>query len=82
MSDEIRDKVINLVAERMGVEPDQITEETHFINDLQSDSLDMAELVIDLEEEFDLNISDEEAQQIETVGQAIEHIKQSQQQDQ
>ncbi|MCK4284279.1 MAG: acyl carrier protein [Candidatus Brocadiae bacterium] len=82
MSDEIRDKVVGLVAERMGVEPEQITEATHFVNDLQSDSLDMAELVIDLEEGFDLTISDEDAQKIETVGQAIEYIKQSQQQSQ
>ena len=74
MADDIREKVIGLVAERMGVEPDQITEQTHFVNDLQSDSLDMAELVIDLEEAFDLTISDEEAQKIETVGEAIEHI--------
>jgi len=78
VSESIKDKVVNLVAERMGVEPDQITEETHFVNDLQSDSLDMAELVIDLEEAFDLSISDEEAQKIETVGQAIKHIEQSQ----
>ena len=78
MSETIKDKVVNLVAERMGVEPDQITEETHFVNDLQSDSLDMAELVIDLEEAFDLSISDEEAQKIETVGQAIKHIEESQ----
>lgn len=78
MSESIKDKVVNLVAERMGVEPDQITEETHFVNDLQSDSLDMAELVIDLEEAFDLSISDEEAQKIETVGQAIKHIEESQ----
>ena len=78
MSDEIRDKVIGLVAERMGVEPEQITEATHFVNDLQSDSLDMAELVIDLEEEFDINISDEDAQKIETVGQAIKYIENNQ----
>lgn len=80
MSEDIREKVINLVAERMDVEPDQITENTHFVNDLQSDSLDMAELVIDLEEEFSLSISDEEAQKIETVGQAIKYIEESQQQ--
>ena len=78
MPDEIMDRVVNLVAERMGVEPDQLTVDTHFVNDLQSDSLDMAELVIDLEEEFDLTISDEEAQKIETVGQAAEYIKQNQ----
>lgn len=76
MTDEIAEKVINLVAERMDVDEDQITEETHFVNDLQSDSLDMAELVIDMEEQFDMNISDEDAQNIQTVGQAIQYIKQ------
>ncbi len=76
MADDIAEKVIALVADRMDVDEDQITEETHFVNDLQSDSLDMAELVIDLEEEFDMNISDEEAQEIQTVGQAIDYIKQ------
>ena len=75
MSDDIREKVLALVAERMGVEPDQITDDTHFVNDLQSDSLDMAELVIDLEEAFELSISDEEAQTIETVGQAVTYIE-------
>lgn len=74
MSDEIAGKVIKLVAERMDVEESQITEDTHFVNDLQSDSLDMAELVIDLEEEFGISISDEDAQQIQTVGQAIAYI--------
>ena len=78
MSDDIRQKVVSLVAERMGVEEDQITDDTHFVNDLQSDSLDMAELVIDLEEAFDISISDEEAQQIETVGQAIAYIEKNQ----
>jgi acyl carrier protein len=78
VSDEIRQKVVSLVAERMGVEEDQITDDTHFVNDLQSDSLDMAELVIDLEEAFDISISDEEAQQIETVGQAVAYIEKNQ----
>ncbi len=79
MAEDIRGKVVGLVAERMGVEPDQITDDTHFVNDLQSDSLDLAELVIDLEEEFDLSISDEEAQGLETVGQAIKYIEEKQQ---
>jgi len=79
VADDAKEKVINLVAERMGVEADQITADTHFVNDLQSDSLDMAELVIDLEEEFDINISDEDAQKIETVGQAITYIEENQQ---
>ncbi len=77
MAEDVRQRVINLIAERMDVDPEQITDDTHFVNDLQSDSLDMAELVIDLEEEFDLSISDEDAQQIETVGQAIEHIEEN-----
>ncbi|MFO7857496.1 MAG: acyl carrier protein [Ectothiorhodospiraceae bacterium] len=79
MANDVRERVIQLIAERMDVEPEQITDDTHFVNDLQSDSLDMAELVIDLEEEFDLTISDEEAQKIETVGQAIQHIEEAQQ---
>jgi acyl carrier protein len=77
VAEDVRQRVINLIAERMDVNPEQITDDTHFVNDLQSDSLDMAELVIDLEEEFDLSISDEDAQQIETVGQAIEHIEEN-----
>lgn len=77
MAEDVRQRVINLIAERMDVDAEQITDDTHFVNDLQSDSLDMAELVIDLEEEFDLSISDEDAQQIETVGQAIEHIEEN-----
>ncbi len=73
--DDVAQKVINLVAERMDADADKITNETHFVNDLEADSLDMAELVIDLEEEFDMQISDEEAQKIETVGQTIQYIK-------
>jgi acyl carrier protein len=78
VSEDIRERVVKLIAERMDVEPDQITDETHFVNDLQSDSLDMAELVIDLEEEFDMTISDEDAQKIETVGQAVSYIQEQQ----
>jgi len=78
VSEDVKERVVNLIAKRMDVEPDQITDETHFINDLQSDSLDMAELVIDLEEEFGVSISDEDAQKIETVGQAIKYIEENQ----
>jgi len=75
---EISERVVKLVAEKMSVDPEQITPETHFINDLQSDSLDMAELVIELEEEFNITISEEDAQSIETVGQAIKFIEENQ----
>jgi acyl carrier protein len=75
VSSEIAQKVKTMVAERMDVEESKITEDTHFVNDLQADSLDMAELVIDMEEEFGIQISDEEAQKIETVGQAVKYIE-------
>jgi len=75
VSSEIAQKVKAMVAERMDVEESKITEDTHFVNDLQADSLDMAELVIDMEEEFGIQISDEEAQKIETVGQAVKYIE-------
>jgi len=74
-NEEIAKTVISMVASRMGVDESQITEDTNFVNDLQADSLDMAELVIDMEEEFDVQISDEDAQQIQTVGQAISYIQ-------
>ena len=73
--DEIARKVVNMVAERMDVDEEKITDETHFVNDLQADSLDIAELVIDMEEAFGVQISDEDAQKIETVGQAIKYIE-------
>jgi len=75
VSNEIAQKVKSMVAERMDVEESKITEDTHFVNDLQADSLDMAELVIDMEEEFGIQITDEEAQKIETVGQAVKYIE-------
>ena len=73
--DEIAKKVKSMVAERMDVDDGQITGDTHFVNDLQADSLDMAELVIDMEEAFGVQISDEEAQKIDTVGKAIQYIQ-------
>ncbi len=75
VSEEIAERVTKMVAERMDVEVSKITEDTHFVNDLQADSLDMAELVIDMEEEFGVQISDEDAQQIETVGRAIKYLE-------
>ncbi len=72
---EIREKVINIVAEQMGVDKSQITPETSFVNDLNADSLDTVELVMELEDEFETSIPDEEAENIQTVGQAIDFIK-------
>lgn len=71
----VEERVINIVSEQLGVSKDQIKHETSFVNDLGADSLDTVELVMELEEEFDIQIPDEVAEKIQTVGQAIEHIQ-------
>ena len=77
MSESIEEKVIEIVAEQMGVDKSEITLETSFVNDLNADSLDTVELVMEFEDEFELSIPDEEAEKIQTVGQAIDHIKEN-----
>ncbi len=72
---EIEAKVIDIVAEQMGVDKGEISRETSFTNDLNADSLDTVELVMELEDEFETSIPDEEAEKIQTVGQAIDFIK-------
>jgi acyl carrier protein len=72
---EIEDKVIAIVAEQLGVDKSEITRDTHFVNDLNADSLDTVELVMEFEDEFETAIPDEQAEKIQTVGQAIEYIK-------
>jgi acyl carrier protein len=72
---EVESKVKKIVAEQMGVSEDEITHETSFVNDLNADSLDTVEMVMEFEEEFEMNIPDEEAEKIQTVGQAIDYIK-------
>lgn len=74
---EIEAKVIDIVAEQMGVEKSEITRDTSFANDLNADSLDTVELVMEFEDEFETSIPDEVAEKIQTVGQAIDHIKQA-----
>jgi acyl carrier protein len=74
----VKERVIDIVAEQLGVSKDQVTPETSFVNDLGADSLDTVELVVELEEEFDINIPDDAAEKIQTVGQAIDYIEKSQ----
>ena len=74
MNQEIFEKVKNIVVEQLEVEADRVTPESNFANDLGADSLDTVELVMALEEEFDIEIPDEAAEQIDTVGKAVEHI--------
>jgi len=70
----IEKKVIKIVADQMGTEEAEITRETSFINDLNADSLDTVELVMEFEDEFNTSIPDEEAEKIQTVGAAIDYI--------
>ncbi|MCD4831311.1 MAG: acyl carrier protein [Anaerohalosphaeraceae bacterium] len=70
----VEKKVIDIVAEQMGTDKAEISRETSFINDLNADSLDTVELVMEFEDEFDTSIPDEEAEKIQTVGAAIDYI--------
>jgi acyl carrier protein len=71
----IEERVAEIVAEQMGVDKAQITRETSFVNDLGADSLDTVELVMEFEDEFDISIPDEDAEKIQTVGQAIDYVE-------
>ncbi len=72
----VEDKVKEIVVEQLGVDPDQVTVEASFVDDLGADSLDTVELVMALEEEFGIEIKDEDAEKIGTVGDAIKYIQQ------
>jgi acyl carrier protein len=74
MSD-IATRVKALIVEKLGVEESEVTPEASFTNDLGADSLDTVELIMELEKEFDISIPDEQAEKIQTVGQAIEYIE-------
>ena len=71
---EVFEKVVGIVAEQMGVDKAEIQRETSFVNDLNADSLDTVELVMEFEDEFDMSIPDEEAEKIQTVGDAVKYI--------
>ena len=73
MSD-IEARVKKIIAEQLGVEESQVTNEASFVDDLGADSLDTVELVMALEEEFEIEIPDEDAEKITTVQQAIEYV--------
>ena len=71
------DRLQALIAEQLGVEPEKVTPEAEFIQDLNADSLDMVELVMSLEEEFGIEISDEDVEKIVKVGDAVEYIEEN-----
>jgi acyl carrier protein len=74
MSD-VQERVKRIVIERLGVEEAEVTTEASFKDDLGADSLDVVELVMELEDEFDLEISDEDAEKITTVGEVVNYIQ-------
>jgi acyl carrier protein len=74
MSD-IAKRVTKIIVEKLGVEESEVTPEASFTNDLGADSLDTVELIMELEKEFDISIPDEQAEKIQTVGQAVAYIK-------
>ncbi|MCP9451649.1 MAG: acyl carrier protein [Nitrospira sp.] len=71
----VEERVKKIIAEQLGVEEDEVTPEASFVEDLGADSLDTVELVMALEEEFSIEIPDEDAEKILTVGKAMEYIK-------
>ncbi len=72
---EIKEKVTAIIVDKLGVEASEITEEASFTNDLGADSLDTVELIMEFEKEFDINIPDDQAENIQTVGQAVSFLK-------
>ena len=73
--DELLQKIKEIVADKLSISEDQVTEEASFIDDLGADSLDTVELVMALEEEFGIEIPDEDAEKMGTVGEAIKYIE-------
>ncbi|MBU4259616.1 MAG: acyl carrier protein [Proteobacteria bacterium] len=72
----VEDKVKKIIAEKLGVDLDEVVPEASFVDDLGADSLDLVELIMSMEEEFDIDIPDEDAEKILTVQDAIEYTRQ------
>ena len=75
MESTIEERIRKIVVDLLGVDKDRVTPEAHFRDDLEADSLDLVELIMAFETEFGGEITDEDAQKIETVGQAVDYIK-------
>lgn len=71
----VAEKVKKIIVDKLGVDESEVTEEASFTNDLGADSLDTVELIMEFEKEFDISIPDEEAENIQTVGQAVSYVE-------
>ena len=71
----VADKVKSIIVEQLGVDEEEVTPDASFVDDLGADSLDTVELVMEFEDEFDISIPDEDAEKIQTVGQAIDYVE-------
>jgi acyl carrier protein len=75
MAENIQQKVVDLIVDQLGVDADSVTPQAHFIDDLGADSLDTVELVMAFEEEFDIEVPDEDAEKLETVSDVTNYLK-------
>lgn len=73
--EEIFNKIKDMIADNFDVDKDKITEDTNFMNDLDADSIDLVEFILQLEDEFSAEIPDDEAEKIKTIGDAVSYIK-------
>ena len=71
----VEERLVNLVIEKLGVEKEKVVPSASFVDDLNADSLDLVELIMSMEEEFSLNIPDEDAEKIKTVQDAMDYLK-------
>jgi len=72
---ELNEQVKNIIVEQLGVDASEVTPDAHFIDDLGADSLDTVELILSFEETFNISVPDEDAEKLETVGKALEYLK-------
>jgi acyl carrier protein len=70
----IKEKVVKIIVDKLGVDESEVTNDASFQNDLGADSLDTVELIMEFEKEFDISIPDEQAENIQTVGQAVTYL--------
>jgi acyl carrier protein len=74
---EIKDKIVSIIVDKLGVEASEVTNEASFTNDLGADSLDTVELIMEFEKEFNIAIPDDQAEKIGTVGDAVKYIEEN-----